>query len=154
MSSLQLGRRGWLLGVTFAALVLIAAGCSSDSDGTLGSTPTASSTSTTAPSTVSESSGFSIEEDVVYGQGEVDGGGSFQDLLLDLYVPDPRPEEPIPLIVMVHGGGFVTGNKKDGEIARPAEAYATSGPRIKLRFLGGWDYPEQLCEPTDWIRLG
>ena len=29
------------------------------------------------------------------------------------------------------------------------EAYGTSGPRLLVRFFGGWDYPEDLCQGTD-----
>jgi hypothetical protein len=34
------------------------------------------------------------------------------------------------------------------------ETYATSGSRIIVRFFGGWDYPENLCEHTDLIDRG
>jgi hypothetical protein len=29
------------------------------------------------------------------------------------------------------------------------EAYGTSGPRMVVRFFGGWDYPEDLCQGSD-----
>lgn len=34
------------------------------------------------------------------------------------------------------------------------EAYATSGPRIAVRFFGGWDFPENICERADFVALG
>lgn len=34
------------------------------------------------------------------------------------------------------------------------EAYATSGTRPTLRFFGGWDYPQDLCESPDMVALG
>ena len=33
------------------------------------------------------------------------------------------------------------------------ETYATSGPRIVVRFFGGWDYPQDLLERQNWIAL-
>ena len=33
------------------------------------------------------------------------------------------------------------------------ETYATSGPRIALRFFGGWNYPDDLLKEDDWIML-
>ena len=34
---------------------------------------------------------------------------------------------------------------------RRRETYATSGPRITVRFFGGWNYPRDLLEQADWI---
>ena len=34
------------------------------------------------------------------------------------------------------------------------ETYGTSGPRIKVRFFGGWDYPDDLCQRADFVRRG
>ena len=32
------------------------------------------------------------------------------------------------------------------------ETYATSGTRIKLRFFGGYDYPDDLVKKRDWVK--
>jgi len=37
---------------------------------------------------------------------------------------------------------------------RRREAYGTSGPRIVVRFFGGWDYPSDLCVDPDLARRG
>jgi hypothetical protein len=34
---------------------------------------------------------------------------------------------------------------------RRKETYATSGPRIAVRFFGGWDYPDNMVQQPDWI---
>jgi hypothetical protein len=35
---------------------------------------------------------------------------------------------------------------------RRRETFATSGPRITVRFFGGWSFPEDLLARSDWIR--
>ena len=32
------------------------------------------------------------------------------------------------------------------------ETFATSGPRIKIRFFGGWDYAKDLVNAADWVK--
>lgn len=34
------------------------------------------------------------------------------------------------------------------------ETYATSGPRMIVRFFGGWEYPEDLCSDTNLVHEG
>jgi hypothetical protein len=34
------------------------------------------------------------------------------------------------------------------------EAYGTSGPRMVVRFFGGWGLPDDLCSQADWPRIG
>ena len=47
-------------------------------------------------------------------------------------------------------------NSRDAlfEAMRRREAYGTSGPRLRVRFFGGWDYPEDLCDSRDLVARG
>lgn len=47
-------------------------------------------------------------------------------------------------------------NSRDAIFAalRRREAYATSGPRIPVRFYAGWELPDDLCQAEDYARQG
>jgi acetyl esterase/lipase len=74
---------------------------------------------------------YTVQSNIVYGQGVINGGGTFKDLKLDLYIPDiPAPpvgSNKMPLMLMIHGGGFTTGTKTDDYIVTPAVEYASRG---------------------------
>jgi len=74
---------------------------------------------------------YTLQSGIVYGKGKVNGGGSFKNLTLDLYIPDiPAPVNAInklPLMLMIHGGGFTTGNKTNANVVAAAREYAERG---------------------------
>jgi hypothetical protein len=47
-------------------------------------------------------------------------------------------------------------NSRDALFAamRRREAYGTSGPRIVVRFFGGWNYAPDLCDRADFVETG
>ncbi|MEM9292394.1 MAG: alpha/beta hydrolase fold domain-containing protein [Acidobacteriota bacterium] len=73
----------------------------------------------------------SVTEDIVYGTGEVGSPTTRQkDLLLDLYQPIGAQDatgELSPALVLIHGGGFVGGTRKEGLLVNTAEELAARG---------------------------
>ena len=60
-----------------------------------------------------------------------------------------------------YGAGGLTAawaveNSRDAlfESFRNRETYSSSGPRITVRFFGGWEYPDDLCENPDFVSIG
>ncbi|NND69555.1 MAG: hypothetical protein HKN19_18330 [Halioglobus sp.] len=74
---------------------------------------------------------YTLQSDIVYGQGEVSGGGVFQDMHLDLYIPDIPPppvgQNTMPLMLMLHPGGFILGSKTVASVVASAQEYAQHG---------------------------
>ena len=93
-----------------------------------------------------------VAEDGYPGHG---GGGqigrSVQPGALPVGLPDKLEYNPGGLAVV-----YAEENSRDALFAamRRKETYATSGPRIGLRFFGGWDYPADLCAASDFVAAG
>jgi predicted esterase len=108
---------------------------------------------------------YTVQKDIIYGQGEINGGGTFTDLKLDLYVPDiPVGATPTKhaLMLMVHGGSFQTGSKTVARVVASAREYAQRGwlvasidyrlqgsnpvPSSRVQALGDY-FPSQSSNP-------
>lgn len=76
--------------------------------------------------------------------------------------PEDRLADPplTPGGIVLNPGGLMgvwsVENSRDAlfEAMRRREVYGTSGPRIALRFFGGWDYPADLCDRADLVDVG
>jgi hypothetical protein len=66
-------------------------------------------------------------------------------------LPDELEYSPGGLAVL-----WAEENSRDALFAamQRREAYGTSGTRPILRFFGGWDYPQELCEAPDMVARG
>lgn len=84
----------------------------------------------------------SVTEGIQYGEGQVTRNGvvSTTPLYLDLYQPAPAPEGPRATILIVHGGAFLRGSRREANLVKAATAYAARGYRvasISYRLGGG-----------------
>ena len=72
-------------------------------------------------------------------------------LLLDVYVPEETPGEPLPLVVWIHGGGWRAGSK-EGCRALPlaGEGYVVAS--INYRLTGEAIFPAQIFDCKAAIR--
>ncbi|MFQ5515413.1 MAG: DUF3604 domain-containing protein [Myxococcota bacterium] len=67
---------------------------------------------------------------------------------------------PLPDSIYFNPGGLAVvwaeENSRDAlfEAMRRREVYGTSGPRMIVRFFGGWELPEDLCESHRFVELG
>lgn len=71
----------------------------------------------------------SVTNDVVYGNALVTMNGLITptQLLLDLYEPADAPAKLRPTILIVHGGAFIRGTRREANLVRAANEYAARG---------------------------
>jgi hypothetical protein len=75
---------------------------------------------------------------------------------------DDTPQERLAITDnLVHNPGGLTAvwakeNTRNAifTAVKKREVYATSGPRIRVRFFGGWTYPDNLCGQSDFVATG
>ncbi len=94
--------------------------------------------------------GITAHRDVVYASvGD-------RDLHLDLYVPETRPANPMPLIVWIHGGGW-RGGSKEG-LRRPGPILEQGGyilASVEYRLSGEAIFPAAIADckaAVRWLR--
>lgn len=68
-----------------------------------------------------------VQTDIRYGASIPSGASVPAPLLLDLYAPVGDTASARPTLVWIHGGGFVSGTRTDGQIPRLARAMAQRG---------------------------
>ena len=92
--------------------------------------------------------GLSAESGDFPGHG---GAGTPTDGELPPGLPDALDFNPGGLAVL-----WAEENSRESLFAamKRREAYGTSGPRMQVRFFGGWEFPQGLCESSEWVGTG
>jgi acetyl esterase/lipase len=75
-------------------------------------------------------------------------------LLLDLYLPEKKPDHALPLVMWIHGGGWKAGSKENCPLTwLAAEGYAVASIDYRLTYIAQW--PAQLDDARaalHWLR--
>jgi acetyl esterase/lipase len=85
----------------------------------------------------------------------VDGGVP---LTLDVFEPDPVPTHPAPMVIDVHGGGWVLGNADvqpdslDGQVERTLVGDGWVFASINYRLAPQWKWPAQIEDAMCSVR--
>lgn len=114
--------------VLCALAALAASGCGGGG-GSSGALPVPQPVTVIIPASTPQYT-YTVQSDIIYGQGTTNGGASTENLLLDLYIPDeltPAAIKQFPLMLMMHGGFFRYGTKTDADIVAAAQQYASRG---------------------------
>ena len=108
-----------------AAMILTLSGCGGEDSAPppTGGSPTPSPTPTPTPTP--PPTGVTRTPDITYDSGAVAGGA--KTLQLDIYRPDTPCDAPRPTVLYVHGGGFVGGSRRGGNVDAIAQALANRG---------------------------
>lgn len=81
-------------------------------------------------------------QNIMYGQSNIWPGSGTIDLKMDVYMPDTTidPLTKRPLVLLIHGGAFLVGNKTDMRYF--GNAYAQRGfVAVSIQYQLGWDCP-------------
>ena len=93
-------------------------------------------------------SSIKVNRDIVYGQAKNVVSGKNQKLKLDIYEPKGDTEPLRPVIVMIHGGGFINGDKENDKTVQLSKLFAKRGyvtVSIDYRLYKGYiDYTDTL----------
>lgn len=103
-----------------------------------------------APSFTAGTYAVTVTSNIVYGRGQVNGGSALADLKLDLYAPQGTGQAQLPLVVVVHGGGFASGSKTQSNVVSWARAFAGRGflvASIDYRLSGANPVPSSRVRP-------
>lgn len=110
--------------VVAAAALALAAACASDAT----SGPSAPPTPTGSGRYASELfAGVTTTANLAYGSSTPSGAGAPATLRLDLFEPAGDTASNRPLVVLVHGGGFISGNRNDANLVELARRLARRG---------------------------
>lgn len=90
--------------------------------------------------------GVKVIEDIEY----VPGGGLAQSI--DLYLPEKRPEKPLPLVMWIHGGAWMKGVKNPGA-ALGLTQHGYIAAAIEYRFTQVAKFPAQIQDCQAAIRF-
>jgi len=93
-----------------------------------------------------------VEEDNYFGKLPILDGSAASRLRTNSYLPQSVPGGPAwgaAGLAAVWAGENTRASLFDA--MRRRETYATSGPRIVVRFFGGWGYTPDLLQQADWI---
>lgn len=85
---------------------------------------------------------FSFKKDVIYGTAN-DFSGKPQSLLMDVYTPDDQSAHP--MILLVHGGAFLYGDKN--EATEMCKYFAERGfTAVTIDYRLGWNFGTNNCD--------
>jgi arylformamidase len=87
------------------------------------------------------------------------GKGSGPLRTLDLHVPDQKRDKPRPVFILIHGGGWRTGDKSNSHFAEPKTQWLLEGgyivASINYRLSPAVQHPahvEDACQAIAWVQ--